>query len=229
MRNSHHFDLADQEIEHVAAALWNLEEDGRGALDNLRDALRIPDLDAVLKRLASRGLASVKAEWASLTNDGRRLAETVVRRHRLAELLFSAVLDVKDDRAVNRTACVMEHVLSPDVTDSVCAFLGHPKLCPHGKPIPAGTCCRSFSTGVHPLVHPLSRLAVGESARIAYIVPKDPERLVRLSDFGVVPGAKIRLRQKRPATVISIGETVLALDRDFAAEVYVKRGDGRSD
>jgi DtxR family Mn-dependent transcriptional regulator len=117
----------------------------------------------------------------------------------------------------------MEHVLSADVTDSVCAFLGHPKLCPHGKSIPAGSCCRSFSNAVEPLVQPLDRLAVGDSARIAYIVPKDPDRLVRLSDLGVIPGATIRLRQKRPAVVIGIGETTLALDREIAEELYVKK------
>ena len=54
-------------------------------------------------------------------------------------------------------------------------------------------------TAVAPLVQPLDRLAVGDLARIAYIVPRDAERLVRLSDLGVIPGATIRLRQKRPA------------------------------
>jgi len=223
MKLDHHTDFADHEIEHVAAALWNLEEEGRTALGDLRDAVSVADLDATLKRLAARGLAVVEPHRAALTGQGRRLAESVVRRHRLAELLFSAVLDIKDDRTVNRTACVMEHVLSPDVTDSVCAFLGHPKSCPHGKSIPAGPCCRSFSNAVAPLVQPLDRLAVGDQGRIAYIVPRDAERLVRLSDLGVIPGATIRLRQKRPAIVIGIGETTLALDREIAEELYVKK------
>jgi DtxR family Mn-dependent transcriptional regulator len=38
-------------------------------------------------------------------------------------------------------ACYFEHILSPAVTDSICAFLGHPRLCPHGRPIPRGACC----------------------------------------------------------------------------------------
>ena len=117
----------------------------------------------------------------------------------------------------------MEHILSPEVTDSVCSFLGHPKFCPHGKPIPPGHCCRSFSNAVEPLVQPLNRMTVGDTARIAYIVPKDPDRLVKLSNLGVIPGATIRLSQRQPATVITIGETTLALDQDIAEEVYVKR------
>lgn len=220
---SHHRDLADYELEHVAAELLQMDEDGRHGLEDLRTGTRVRDLDEVVDRLVGGQLARVEGGRITLTPVGRDLAERQLRRHRLAELLFSTVLDVKDDRIVNRTACVMEHVLSHEVTDSVCSFLGHPKLCPHGKPIPPGGCCRSFSVDVQPLVQPLHRLAVGDSARIAYIVPKDPERLVRLSNLGVVPGTTIRLRQKRPATVISIGETTLAIDREIAEELYVKR------
>jgi DtxR family Mn-dependent transcriptional regulator len=119
----------------------------------------------------------------------------------------------------------MEHVLSSSVTDSVCSFLGHPKFCPHGKPIPAGECCRSFSNAVEPLVQPLGQLAVGRLARIVYMVPSDPARLVKLSDLGLVPGTRIRLQQRRPATVVAIGETTLALDREIVSEIYVKKVD----
>jgi DtxR family Mn-dependent transcriptional regulator len=223
MKRDHHRELADHDVEHIAVELWHLEEDRRGLVDQLRERMRVADIDATLEELVSRGLLGVDGPRARLTPAGRKLAERVVRRHRLAELLFSTVLDVKDDNTVEGTACVMEHVLSHEVTDSVCSFLGHPKFCPHGKPIPAGMCCRSFSNNVEPLVQPLYRLAVGESARIAYIVPKDPERLVRLSNLGIVPGATVRLKQRKPAAVISIGETTLAVDREIAEEVYVKK------
>jgi len=151
------------------------------------------------------------------------MAESQLRRHRWAEVLLATVLEVADECTLNRTACVMEHILSPSVTDSVCAFLGHPTHCPHGKPIPPGRCCRSFSNAVEPLVQPLDRLGVGEAARIVYMVPRDPERLVRLSGLGVVPGATLRLVQRRPATVFAVGETTIAIDRAIAAEIYVKK------
>jgi DtxR family Mn-dependent transcriptional regulator len=219
---SHTRDLADHELEHVAAELWELDERGETGVDELRRATAVERFDDVLRALTDRGLIYATDESVTLTPEGRELAESLMRRHRLAEFLFSSVLDVRDDRAVNRTACVMEHVLSPSVTDSVCAFLGHPKFCPHGKPIPAGTCCRSFSNAVEPLVQPLDQLAVGRTARIVYIVPRDPTRLVKLSDLGLVPGVSIRLQQRRPATVVAVGESTLAVDRDIAAEIYVK-------
>jgi DtxR family Mn-dependent transcriptional regulator len=223
---SHVQDLADHEQEHVVAELWSLDDAATGTIAELREITRVEDLGAVVARLVARGLARLAGDVVSLTEEGRRMAEHVVRRHRLAELLFSTVLDVRDDGAVNRTACVMEHVLSPSVTDSVCSFLGHPTFCPHGKPIPPGPCCRTFANAVEPLVQPLSQLPVGRSARIVYVVARDPARLVRLSDLGLVPGVSVRLLQKRPATVLALGETTLALDRDIAGEIYVKKLDG---
>ena len=221
------FDLADHEIEHLVAELWSLDDEARATTDELREIGRVENPLAIVDRLVDRGLVSVAGDVVTLTEEGRRIGEHVVRRHRLAELLFSTVLDVRDDTAVNRTACVMEHVLSPSVTDSVCSFLGHPTFCPHGKPVPPGPCCRSFADRVEPLVQPLSQLPVGHSARIVYVVARDPLRLVRLSDLGLVPGVAVRLLQKRPAAVVALGETTLALDRDIAAEIYVKKIDGR--
>jgi ABC-type lipoprotein export system ATPase subunit len=75
------------------------------------------------------------------TEKGRKRAEDIIRRHRLAEILFTETLRVKDEREVAEQACKFEHILSPEATDSICAFLGHPRTCPHGSPIPAGECC----------------------------------------------------------------------------------------
>ncbi len=223
---SHEQDLAGHEIEELAETIWNLDEEGADRLEDLRRGRDATELDAILDRARDLGLARLDGDRVELTASGRELAERQVRRHRLAELLLSTVLEVRDDEAVERNACVMEHVLGPAVTESVCAFLGHPKFCPHGKPIPAGACCRSFSQTIEPLVQPLSRLAVGSLARIVYIVPRDAERLSRLSALGVAPGATLRLQQKAPATVLKLGETTLAVDPEIAGEIYVKKVTG---
>lgn len=220
---SHVDELADHNQEHALAELWSLEAEGAVTVMELRAGTRVEDLDRTLECLTERGLIRCDGKMVALRGAGRTLAEQLVRRHRLAEMLFSTVLDVKDDQSVDRTACVMEHILGSSVTESVCSFLGHPKFCPHGKPIPAGACCRSFSNAVEPLVQPLDQLAVGRSAKIVYIVPRDPARLVRLSDLGLVPGVEVRLQQKQPATVLAVGETTLAIDREIASEIYVKK------
>lgn len=75
------------------------------------------------------------------TERGRRRAEDLVRRHRLAERLFTTVLQVHDRAEVEREACKFEHVLSEEAADHICSMLGHPASCPHGAPIPRGQCC----------------------------------------------------------------------------------------
>lgn len=220
---SHYQDLARHELEHLVVELWSLQEQGRDQLEALRETQRVDDVDAILRQLVREDYVRLEGTRVAFTARGRELAEWQVRRHRLAELLLSTVLEVGDERAVDHTACVMEHILSPAVTDSVCSFLGHPKFCPHGEPIPPGKCCRTFSNAIEPLVQPLSELPVGQQARIVYIVPKEPVRLVKLSSLGLVPGVTIRLQQKQPAPVIQVGETTLALDDSIAAEIYVKK------
>ncbi len=75
------------------------------------------------------------------TEKGRKRAEDVIRRHRLAEVLFIRKFLVDDEQQVAEQACRFEHILSPEATDSICTFLGHPRTCPHGSLIPAGPCC----------------------------------------------------------------------------------------
>jgi DtxR family transcriptional regulator, Mn-dependent transcriptional regulator len=220
---SHDRDLADQDVEEVAEELWTLEEQGMDQVEELRRTSQVTGLDEALDDLARRGLATLAGGRVTLTAEGRALAERQVRRHRLAEVLFTTVLEVKDDTAVNRTACVMEHVLGAALTDSICAFLGHPSVCPHGKGIPPGPCCRALTRELEPLVQPLSRMALGQAARIVYIAPRERERLVRLANLGIVPGATVRLDQRSPAAVILVGETTLAVDPEVAGEIYVKR------
>jgi DtxR family Mn-dependent transcriptional regulator len=109
------------------------------------------------------------------------------------------------------------------VTDSVCAYLGHPRHCPHGRPIPRGACCARAERVLEPLVRPLTNLDAGDEARIVYIVPTDSDQLVRLSNLGIVPGATVRLQQRRPAYVLTLGETSLALDTEVGREIYVRK------
>ena len=74
-------------------------------------------------------------------------------------------------------------------------------------------------------MRPLAELPIGQEGRIVYIAARDPERLMRLSHLGVVPGAIVRLTQSRPAAILRLGETMLAVEPEIAGEIYVKRVD----
>jgi len=120
-------------------------------------------------------------------------------------------------------ACKFEHILSPEVTESVCTLLGHPPNSPDGKPIPRGACCTMFRQEMKPLVAPLADLVPGDQAKIVFITPGSHSRLDRLSAMGVVPGSIVKLHQKKPAYVIQLGETMIAVDKDITKEIFVKK------
>ncbi len=75
----------------------------------------------------------------------------------------------------------------------------------------------------HDEEHSLSQVPVGEEVRIVRIAPGHPDRMIRLSGMGVVPGAVVRVCQRRPATVLALGETILALDPEISAGIQVRK------
>ena len=97
-----------------------------------------PCHDALKPAGVSTGDGSLIVE---LTPRGRQRAADIIRRHRLAERLFTDSLAMDSETEIEQQACKFEHILSPEATDKICAFLGHPRPCPHGAPIPPGPCC----------------------------------------------------------------------------------------
>ena len=90
----------------------------------------------------------------SLTPRGRQRAADIIRRHRLAERLFTDSLALDSELEIEQQACKFEHILSPEATDKICTFLGHPRNCPHGAPIPVGPCCPKSTQLSTPLAEP---------------------------------------------------------------------------
>jgi putative ABC transport system ATP-binding protein len=98
-----------------------------------------------LKRLhrimIDMGLLWRDAGQIAYTAAGEARARSVIRRHRLSERLFMDTLKMRDEVQLEETACTFEHILSPEATERICTYLGHPTTCPHGSPIPPGECC----------------------------------------------------------------------------------------
>jgi putative ABC transport system ATP-binding protein len=94
-----------------------------------------------LRTMVDLGLVLRKGAQLDFTPQGYDRARSVIRRHRLAERLFLDTLAMRDESQLEATACTFEHILSPEATERICSYLGHPKTCPHGSPIPPGECC----------------------------------------------------------------------------------------
>jgi DtxR family transcriptional regulator, Mn-dependent transcriptional regulator len=215
--------------EELLEAVFTEREQGRDEVDGVvaHAAAHDGSTDASeLPELAAQGLIRLDGTRVALTPEGEKRAQAVVRRHRLTERLFRDLLALSDADTESQ-ACQIEHILSPEATDSVCTLLGHPPTCPHGKAIPPGRCCGAAQKTMRPLVSGLKTFDLGTPARIVFIAPKFHDRMDRLAALGVIPGREIRLHQRSPSFVIEVGETTIALDPEIAGEIFVMPVDAR--
>lgn len=199
--------------DEALETIWELGEHGGVLLKDVVNEVR--DEDAV-RRMEKDGLIAIEGETVTLTEDGHCRAKDVTRRHLLAERLFADVLDLAE---YEEDACRLEHAISKEVEEAICTFLGHPPTCPHGRAIPRGECCRLYAGKVKPLVQSLVDIEVGSSVKIVFI---STPAIDRLTSIGIVPGASVKLLQKRPSFVLGVDETTIAVDEEIAKGIYVK-------
>lgn len=208
--------------EELLEIIWTLTERGEKTLETLLQTSRDREAERMLEEMSEDELLEIKDGRIELSGRGQEIARGVIRRHRLAEVLLTEILEASDESAHSQ-ACEFEHILNPEITDSICTLLGHPPTCPHSKSIPPGECCRKYKKEVEPLVIPLTELEVGREAKIVFMTPKQHRTLDKLSTIGIVPGSSVKLHQKAPALVVRSGETELAFDERTARNIFVKR------
>ena len=137
----------EEAIDEVLEYLW-LKSEGVENAHELCAQGAVLATPEFLDRIRSRGILRAGPEIA-YTAEGHQRAEALIRRHRLAETLFMTTFQMHEAQ-VEEEACYFEHILSPAVTESICAFLGHPATCPHGMAIPRGGCCAGKGSTVTP-------------------------------------------------------------------------------
>ena len=127
-------------FDDVLQQLWERVESG--ASPNVcADGPSMLENRSLLLSMQTQALVQPDREGFLLTEKGRDRARDIIRRHRLAECLFRDTFEIRSNEQIESNACVLEHVLSAEVTESICKFLKHPTQCPHGRPIPRGPCC----------------------------------------------------------------------------------------
>ena len=208
-----------EDAEEILETMWIRNEEGGDPTCDF-DSMETETKDRALKELAKFNFISVSENQTSLTETGKAEAENVVRRHRLAERLLVDILDTEPG-LVEEAACKLEHAIRRGIDDNICILLGHPRVCPHGKSIPKGRCCRKGSTKTAKVVLPLSQMKQDQEGRIAYIHSKARDRLQKLMAMGVTPGMRIRVIQRFPSHVFQIERTQIAVDEEIADEIFV--------
>jgi len=211
--------LSDTLVE-IMEAIWCAAEKNLYTREAIRGNCTVSFDETHLDELERRGLITRSGDTIVFTESGKTEAEGVMRRHRLAEVLVSSILKLKKAE-MEAVACQVEHALLPEVEASICTLLGHPELCPDGRPIPRGACCRDLQKTVSTTVVSLAELGAGESGRITYIKPENHASLHQLLSFGLEPGVTITVLRTTPALCLMFENTELALDRDIARNIFV--------
>ena len=208
-------------LEEYLEAIHELEEEGTTVIQ-ARLAERLghtaPAVSEMMRRLRDDGYVAVSGRSVSLTGPGRARAESVVRKHRLAERLLTDVIGLPWHKS-HVEACRWEHVISDEVEARLIELLGHPTTCPHGNPIPgAGSPQRGLTA--------LSEARHGDHVRLERVTEQveiDLESLEYLSNRGFVPGCEATVSSRAPdgTLTLDLAEGTIALGPGLAGQLWV--------
>jgi len=177
------------------------------AMKRLSEAMAVTPgtATAMVKHLASRKLVSyTPRKGVVLTTEGKKLALTMVRRHRLIETFLERVLQY-DWSEVHDEAERLEHAVSDTFIERIDTYLGCPPADPHGDPIPAADGNIERRNAI-----PLNQCAPGDTIRISRVKNEEPAFLLLMKEQHLVPGTSF--------VVIDVNET--------AGTVTVRYADG---
>ncbi len=206
-------DLIDT-TEMYLRTIFELEEEGIVPL-RARIAERLghsgPTVSQTVGRMERDGLLRVSDDrHLELSEEGRRLATRVMRKHRLAERLLVDVIGLEWEYAHDE-ACRWEHVMSEHVERKILGLLGERHESPYGNPIPGleelgveaasgrNATLVSFADAAGPQATVLTVRRIGEPVQV------DPEALSLLTSAGVLPGVRVEL-VREAGRVIAVQE-----------------------
>ncbi|UCM88656.1 metal-dependent transcriptional regulator [Streptomyces marincola] len=191
-----------------------------------------PTVSQTVARMERDGLLTIAGDrHLELTDEGRRLAQRVMRKHRLAECLLVDVIGLEWEH-VHAEACRWEHVMSEAVERRVLELLNHPTESPYGNPIPglaelgeAGEADPFLGEGMVALAE--LEADGGKTVvirRIGEPIQTDASVMQTLRRAGVQPGASVSVHAGEAGAVqVASGGEAAELPHDVAMHVFVNK------
>jgi DtxR family transcriptional regulator, Mn-dependent transcriptional regulator len=183
-----------------------------------------PAVSEMLDRLRTDGYLQTTRTQIALTAKGRCIAESVIRKHRLAECFLVDVIGLPWYR-VHEEAGLWEHVMSDEVASRLDDLLHHPRVCPHGNPIGPKN-----PEGESPIVS-LAGVSTGAAVRLERLTEEielDTATLRYLDDSGFAPGCRAVVTLKAPdgTLVLNTPTSMLALGAEVCRRLFVSVENG---
>ena len=223
-------DLIDT-TEMYLRTILELEEEGVVPM-RARIAERLdqsgPTVSQTVARMERDGLVSVAPDrHLELTDEGRRLATRVMRKHRLAECLLVDVIGLEWEQ-VHAEACRWEHVMSEAVERRLLELLNHPTESPYGNPIPGLAELGEVDGGARTGALVSAGSVAGEETRrvtvrrIGEPIQDDADLMAALRRAGVGPGEVVKIHTSPGGVMLGSAGEYAELDLDTAAHVFVE-------
>ncbi|MFE0643226.1 metal-dependent transcriptional regulator [Streptomyces sp. NPDC058877] len=190
-----------------------------------------PTVSQTVARMERDGLVAVASDrHLELTDEGRRLATRVMRKHRLAECLLVDVIGLEWEQ-VHAEACRWEHVMSEAVERRVLELLRHPTESPYGNPIPGLEELGEKAEAEAFLDDSMVSLAdldasAGKTVivrRIGEPIQTDAQLMYTLRRAGVQPGSVVSVSESPGGVLVGSGGEAAELDAEVAAHVFVAK------
>lgn len=208
-------------VEEYLEAVLELDEEGIEVIQ-ARLAERLghsaPTVSETVRRLKDGGYVNIDGRKVLLTDLGRRTAESVIRKHRLAERLLVDIIGLPWEKSHDE-ATRWEHVISDEVEERLMTLLNSPETCPHGNPIPGV----ENSIGPLTLLHDLETGARATLRRVSEQAEWDGVSLPFLASHSLTPGADVHVTTKNEDGSMSITTSGKNVDIDpvLATRLYV--------
>ena len=211
-------------IEEYLQVIEQLSDDGVTVIQ-ARVAERLnktaPSVSEMIERLVDEGYVTRHGRELELTTNGHEIAQSVIRKHRLAERLLADVIGLPW-HLIHEEAGRWEHVMSDEVEKRIVALLGDPGTCPHGNPIPGSVNEVTDRRDQRPMADGDE----GDVFRFARLTEEAETDLQSLSEFnavGFLPNATASIRAKNADGTIEldVNGTALNIREKMTQQLYV--------
>lgn len=188
--------MATKAKENYLKALYHLHlKNEEISLSELGRNLELskPTVNNMVKKMHQNGWVKYeKYKPIKLTDEGRKNAVLVIRKHRLSEMFLSKVMGFGWEE-VHDIAEELEHLKSDNFFDRMDELLGFPNIDPHGSPIP-----NKNGEVVKSSYKTLAEHAVGTKVELKALRDSSTDLLLFLNKKEIRLGTEILIRQIEP-------------------------------
>jgi len=207
--------------EDYLKAIWEMAEENQTPISaRLAEELDVtpPAVTAAVKRMARDGHVKVQRGQILLTNKGRKVAERLMLRHQLAEMLLTEIIGLPWAKS-HAEAERLEHAISPEVEALLLKRFAAHKTCPHGVPLSGGVSQLRKQGGVL-----LSELNAGDSASILCVYEKDEGFLDFLEGLHLLPSVKVEVlnRNYDETLTLRVANQTIHLGKTATTRIWVR-------